>query len=166
LEAEFFRTLYDYSCWARDRILAAADGMSEEEYAKPNGFSNYGSLRGILTHQLASEQGYLARWKGETVDRVSEESAPNLESITRVWQEQESKMRAYLSGLSDADVEREIVSPIRTGGEFRRPFAMDIMQILNHGTQHRSEAAEALTIVGRSPGDLDLSLYLRTRANA
>jgi hypothetical protein len=37
-------------------------------------------------------------------------------------------------------------------------------QILNHGTQHRSEAAEALTMVGRSPGDLDFSLFIQQRA--
>jgi hypothetical protein len=36
---------------------------------------------------------------------------------------------------------------------------LDLAQIVNHGTQHRSEAAEALTMVGRSPGDLDLSRF-------
>ena len=32
--------------------------------------------------------------------------------------------------------------------------------LVNHGTQHRSEAALLLTQAGRSPGEIDLIFYL------
>jgi uncharacterized damage-inducible protein DinB len=159
MDADYFRLLFDYSYWARDRLMAAADGMSDEDYAKPNGF-NYGSIRGILTHTLGSEAGYAARWRGETVDSpINQETLPTLSSLIERWAAEESKNRAFLSKLSDDDVQREIVSVRRSGEEVRRPLWLDLAQIVNHGTQHRSEAAEALTMVGRSPGDLDLSRY-------
>ena len=165
MDADFFRTLFDYTYWARDRVLHAAEGMSEAEYAKANGFT-YVSIRGILTHCLGSEAGYLARWQGETRAPVNQEAVPTLAALSARWREQESQMRAYLSTLADADLQREIVSRRRTGEEVRRPLWQDVIQIVNHSTQHRSEAAEALTMVGRSPDDLDITFFFRERQAA
>jgi uncharacterized damage-inducible protein DinB len=71
------------------------------------------------------------------------------------------RLRNFVGSLSDIDLSREIATTNRAGIEFRRPLALDITQILNHSTQHRSEAAEMLTMIGRSPGDMDLSVYLQ-----
>jgi uncharacterized damage-inducible protein DinB len=34
-----------------------------------------------------------------------------------------------------------------------------LVHVVNHGTQHRAEAAALLTVEGRSPGELDLINY-------
>jgi uncharacterized damage-inducible protein DinB len=38
-----------------------------------------------------------------------------------------------------------------------------IVHMVNHGTQHRSEAAAMLTGFGQSPGDLDFTIFLNEK---
>ena len=55
-----------------------------------------------------------------------------------------------------------IVHYQRTGGEARKNILWHLMvHLVNHGTQHRSEAAAILTSFGHSPGDIDFIVYLR-----
>ena len=41
-----------------------------------------------------------------------------------------------------------------------------LVHVVNHGTQHRSEAAAILTAEGHSPGELDLFNYAEEQAAA
>ena len=158
MDAEYFRTVWDYCYWARDRLLAATEGLSEEEYAKPNGFV-YGSIRGILAHALWGEAMWLTRWKGEAPTMPGESDPPTLAELKKRWGEEEAKMRAFLAGLSDGDLAADVKLRRRDGTEASWPLWQLVAHVANHTTQHRSEAAEALTLIGRSPGNLDMLFY-------
>lgn len=163
MDADFYRMLFDYNYWARDRLLAAAAGISDDEYARPNGFT-HSSIRGILTHMLNAEVIWLARWRQEAPNRVTGDQLPGVEALRQRWLDEESRVRAFLATLSDEHIAQEIVSRASDGEEFRRPLWEDLLHVAIHSIQHRSEAAEALTMVGRSPGELDIKEYLAERA--
>ncbi|MGE3913951.1 MAG: DinB family protein [Chloroflexota bacterium] len=160
MNAEYFRTLFDYSYWARNRLLAAMEGITEADYTKPNGFT-YESIRGILNHSLDAEFGWRSRFEGRgRSEQLDEITLPTLSHLVERWNEEEAKMRKYLANLSDEDLTTDLVWMASDGSERRLPNRwLSLAHVVNHTTQHRSEAAEALTIIGRSPGDLDLGLY-------
>ncbi len=152
--------------WARDKVLAAADGLSEEEYGRENGFT-YKSIRGILTHTLGGEEVWLSRPRLETPGPfISEDEVPDLESLRQRWTVAEQKQRAYLAELTDAGVAADVSFKGRDGAEQSMPAWQILTLVFHHTVQHRSEAAEALTMIGRSPGGVDLMFYTRERSPA
>jgi uncharacterized damage-inducible protein DinB len=84
--------------------------------------------------------------------------------LARRWREEEAKMRSYLGALTAADLSGDLVWHAADGRERRLPHLwFTLAHVINHSTQHRSEAAEALTMMGRSPGDLDLGIMRARR---
>jgi uncharacterized damage-inducible protein DinB len=164
MDASYFRTLYDHLYWARDRVLAAAEGMSEAEYAKPNGFT-YKSVRGILTHCLSGETIWLARALGQPPEPVQEADVPTPAALSERWRAHEAKMRPFLDRLTDETVAGNVTFRARDGSDRTLPVWQLLTLVYHHTVQHRSEAAEALSMVGRSPGDMDFLVYMNAAAS-
>ncbi len=155
--------LYDYNCWANRRILAASARVSPEQFVEPAGL-NYGTLRGTLLHTLDTEYGWriLVQHHRRTPELV-EADFPTVEALVQRWDAEEADMREYLASLSDADLVGTVRYTNDRGEPRERVLWHVLAHIVNHGTQHRSEAAVILTNCGQSPGDLDLPLFLNER---
>jgi uncharacterized damage-inducible protein DinB len=165
VDANYFRTVFDYHYWARDRLLAAAGGMTAEEYGADAGFT-YPSIRSMLTHTLGAEIAWLNRMRGQSAERLeapTEEALPSVEALTARWAEAESAQRSFLSALQDEDLTNVMEYTMRDGTPMRASVWELLTIVFSHTIQHRSEAAEALTKIGRSPGNLDFLIFLRER---
>jgi len=165
LDADYFRTLFDYQYWARDRLLAAAVGMRADELGAPNGFS-YDGLRTLFAHTLGTEVAWLNRMQGgagRSVDPPTEDETANVDSLVAKWSDVESAQRSFLESLKDEDLTRRMEYRMRDGTPAHATVWELLTIVFTHTVQHRSEAAEALTLVGRSPGNLDYIIYMREK---
>ena len=134
--------------------------MSTEQFLAPASFP-YGGLRGTLVHILEAEWF----WRGlfQKIEGASDlvlDDYPTLAPLITRWDEEEQAMRAYLATLRDEDVEGHLRYTTDTGIQRDRILWHCLYHLVNHGTQHRSEAAALLTDFGFSPGDVDFTLFL------
>lgn len=155
-------TLYDYNYWATRQILAASAQVSPEQFLAPTAHS-FGSLRGTLVHILDSECGWRMLCQHQTLAsfRAMEEDAfPTFDVLEQRWNEEERAMRDYLAGLTDDDLTDYVRYTTDEGEKRERVLWHCLLHVVNHGTQHRSEAAAILTGYGYSPGGLDFTAFL------
>ncbi|MEO8397513.1 MAG: DinB family protein [Chloroflexota bacterium] len=154
--------MYEYNNWANHVILAKSAEVTPEQFVAPTTHS-FGSLRGTIVHTLDAEWSWRVRLQAnEDVEELKPEDFPTIESVRQRWQEEEAAWGAYLGGLSDADMPR-IISYAIPGGTRERVLWHCLYHVVNHGMQHRSEAAHMLTQYEQSPGGLDFTLFLNTR---
>lgn len=73
-------------------------------------------------------------------------------------------MWAYLNSLSDETLWGYVRYTTPEGVKRERLLWHCLYHVVNHGTQHRSEAAVRLTELGHSPGEVDFTLFLNERA--
>lgn len=157
--------LFDYNYWANQLLLTKAAELSPEQLRQPTPFP-WGDLRGTLIHTLDAEYfwRHLCQHNRLLEQRLDEtEPFPTLESIITFWKHEENEMRAYLNSLNDRDLEKIVRYQIQEGLR-ERVLWHCLVHVVNHGTQHRSEAAAMLTSFGQSPGDIDFTRFLNQRA--
>ena len=158
------KTLYDYNYWANDQIFLSAQKVTKEQFEATESFP-HGGLRGTLRHILSAETAWRSRFEGATINRLDEKLYSTLESLETRRQEEERAMRSCLASLTNEDLALhygqsewpEQARPLRGEGSLLWYY---LVHVVNHGTQHRSEAAALLTDYGQSPGDLDFVVFL------
>lgn len=149
------RDLFTYDRWATEKLFRALDGIDDATWSRAEVIDQRG-LGGILVHMLGAYQ----RWRHGLADddetpRPERGPLPSPAELRATWEVEWPAMDAFLAGLDDAWLARD---------DEGVPFAGMLRHLVNHGTQHRSEAAALLTQAGRSPGDLDMIVWLEDRA--
>jgi uncharacterized damage-inducible protein DinB len=163
MNTQSIQILYDYNSWANARILETAARVTAEQFIAPAP-NTYGSLRTILVHTCEA----MHFWRnlcqnGIFTEDWTEAEFPTLADLATRWQEVDKSMHAYLGGLTDSDLLGLVRYTTDSGVKRERVLWHCLWHVVNHGAQHRSEAAMILTNYGQSPGDLDFTIFLNTR---
>ena len=162
MKTENIQLLYNYNYWASAKILMAATNLNQEQFLGPVAFPN-GNLRGTLIHVVGAEWIWRVRCDEgiSPAGLLDPEDYPDFISVLERFQEEEGKMRAYLSRLTNETLNNPVAYQDTAGRKHSQILWNILAHVVMHGMQHRAEAAAILTEFGHSPGDIDLIVYLR-----
>jgi uncharacterized damage-inducible protein DinB len=158
----YIRTLFDYHYWATNRLLDTAERLPKLQYAAAP-LASHPSLHATLVHCMGAEIVWRSRWEGAAgqARMPSPAGFHSFADLRERWQSEEQAWRERLVDLTDEALADPVHYSNSRGSQFATPLWQVLVHVANHGTQHRSEAAAMLTILGHSPGDLDMILYFR-----
>jgi uncharacterized damage-inducible protein DinB len=152
--------LYQYNQWANAKILNASANVTQDQYHAAASFP-HGGLRGTLVHALFAEWIWRNRWEGTSpTQRLKAEDFPTIESLHIRWLEEEKQLMKFAEDVTDAQLSHTFSYTNTSGKPFTKILWQAMAHVVNHGTQHRTEAAAILTDFGHSPGDIDLIYFL------
>ncbi len=171
MAAKLLRTLLDYNIWANIHIFERAAAVIKSEYLEVAPGLSFGNLHATLVHIAVAELVWLARWQGglpaealkdaRQADRLAETEIQTFDAVETLWRQEMAKQVSYAASLTDEAAASTLSYETRFGEPNVQPLEQIVAHLVNHGTQFRAEAAVRLTQLGRSPGDIDLIIYLR-----
>lgn len=145
------RALVDYHYWATDRMLAAVEQLSADQFTRSLGGS-FESVRDTVSHLHGAEWIWLSRLQGASpTSALAHNRFPDLAAVRAAWEETETALRAFLTGLDQAAIDRVLDYRLLSG----QPGASRIWQVLqhvvNHATYHRGQVTTMLRQLGAPP---------------
>ncbi len=156
MNREGLLALYEYDQRAVTMVLDAADQLSEEEFDRDISPS-HGSVRSLLVHSMATEDGFLAACQGRRPE-FDPAKFQKREDIRAYWDGLEQRLRSYIQEASEEELRREVSLPI-----WSEPLRLAVWQLLLqafiHAVHHRGELSIVMTQLGRPLPTLDIILH-------
>ena len=153
--------LYQYNQWTSRKILDATAKVTPDQFLRPASFP-HGGLRSTLVHALFAEWIWRQRWEGTSpTTRFKPEEFSTFESLRIRWAEEEKLLMAFVENVTEEKLNSNFNYKTTDGTPHAEILWQVMMHVVNHGTQHKTEAAAMLTDFGQSPGDIDMILFVR-----
>lgn len=158
---EHVKSLAEYNQWANGEVLAACEGLSEEELKKDRGGS-HGNISDLLFHlgRVQSWWFFVASQMG--MERVCAPNAP-LSELREMIERIDGKIVEWAGAAKEDDLSAEVRFRHPDGTEYGTIAWQPLTTMLAHSTQHRAEVGMMLEGLDRSPGDLDFLYFAQER---
>lgn len=164
------RTFFEYSIWARDRLLGVIEGLDETLLREmPGGDAGergeaggvYGTIYDTLAHLAASEWLWIQRCMNESPTRSPRgEDFADLRMLIAWWNSVHADAIGYLANIDESDLDHEITYVGPDNKRRTRKVWHMLLQVPNHQTEHRSQIAGMLGNMGLEVPQTDMVVYL------
>jgi uncharacterized damage-inducible protein DinB len=158
-------TLYlEYHVWANNRVLEKLKEVPKEDWTQVVGGS-FPTLRELYQHILGGDYRWLERWKGVPIAEIpSHFIVDDYESLIALWRPILDETLALGAAFLNGRAEQPINFITAKGLNVTQPFWQTLYQVVNHGTYHRGQVANALRVLGREAVGTDIFLFFREKA--
>jgi uncharacterized damage-inducible protein DinB len=154
------REHYDYHRWANRRLFDLAAGLGDGVTRDMGAHWSFPTLKGMFAHIYAADDIWLTRWKGSSPGRLwGDADFASMTDLRARWDALEADQRAFVTGLSEADLTRPVQYRNTEGKGFQIALGALLQHVVNHATHHRSEAATMITLISGSPPDTGINTY-------
>lgn len=152
-----------YNIWANTRLYDAVAELSSEEFARDVG-AYFKSMCGTLNHLLVADRIWMHRFTGEgelpaSLDQTLFDDFRKLRIAREI---EDIRIDEWIAELNDKRLAGRFtymtVSDMRTVSQRLSPA---LSHFFNHQTHHRGHAHGILSILGKSPPQLDLTFFQR-----
>jgi uncharacterized damage-inducible protein DinB len=140
--------------WATETLIDACASLTPEQLSTPAS-GTYGSILDTFRHLVSTDCWYLTFFVN-TPQRIEEDSEAELDELRAAITANGTEWQELLA--SGPEPERDIVEN-GDGWNFHSPLGFRLAQVLEHGTDHRSQVCTALTSLGIEPPQIDLWAY-------
>lgn len=160
------RRLFDYTEWANDLAMDAADKLPEEDMRRDVCVSHQ-SILGTLVHMAGAEWIWFERWNGrspakdEAWSKWSPQVCADLPTLRARWSEVIDRRRELISGLDEERLSAELSFRLLSGDPSSMPLIDQMQHVVNHATMHRGQIVSMIRQLGIEPPSTDLIFFLR-----
>jgi uncharacterized damage-inducible protein DinB len=162
------RELFDYTEWANNLVLDAAEKLSAAQLGADVGISHK-SILNTLAHMAGAEWIWLERWHGRSHVGNSVwapwtaavcKDIPTLQSN---WRPVIELRHGYLEKLTDAQLPQQLAFQRVNGEAGSLPLVQQMQHVVNHATLHRGQVVGMIRQLGVAPPATDLLFYWMSR---
>lgn len=158
MDKAYFQELYDYNYWGHHQVWQCLMQLSEAQFRQVLAYS-IGSLYTHCVHVISVEYWWFRFLKEGDLVFIDDDPLKTRRDIRAKWNEVEAYVRAYLDTLDEAELKREVLPPF---WEDKQPVRVwqAILQVANHGTDHRSQMLAGLHKLGGPTIEQDYLNYI------
>ncbi len=160
------RRLFDYTGWANDLAMDAADQLPDEDLYRDVGVS-HGSIFGTLTHTAGAEWIWLERWHGrspakaEAWSKWTPEVCADIATLNDRWSDVVDRRAQLLTNIDEDRLAAELPFKLLSGDSSSMPLIDQMQHVVNHSTMHRGQVVGMIRQLGIEPPSTDLIFFLR-----
>jgi uncharacterized damage-inducible protein DinB len=157
MNANAFRHFYDYHFSENRNIWDAyTPSLSDEQFTQNESYS-HGSVRNQIVHLMSVDDTWFSGLRGvDMPDSLDPASFLDRNSIRVHWDAVEQRMRGYLAELRD---EMLFERPFAEGEDKDLILWQVLLQVANHGTDHRAQLLRLLNDLGVKTVSQDYIFY-------